>query len=86
MQSKTTIKLDRKTKFRLDKLKMHKRESYDEILNKIINILNTCKVNPEKAKIKLKRLDRIKELSRPSERQTKPSLKASNPQRNPQSS
>ena len=56
----TTIKLNRKTKERLDVLKIHKRESYEEILQKILEILNLCRINPEAAKVKLMRIDRAK--------------------------
>ena len=34
----TTIKLEKETKKRLDKLKVHKRESYDDVLQKILGI------------------------------------------------
>jgi DNA-binding TFAR19-related protein (PDSD5 family) len=54
----TTIKLDRFTRERLDKLRVYKRETFDEILNKMLDILNTCKLNPEKAKRKLIAIDK----------------------------
>ena len=46
----TTIKLSTKTKSRLNNLKIHKRETYEEILQKMLGILNTCLLNPEKAR------------------------------------
>ena len=55
----TTIKLQKKTKLRLDKLKIHKRESYDEAIEQILEILNICRLNPEKAKLKLAEIDKI---------------------------
>lgn len=55
----TTIKLSRETKARLDKLKNYKRETYEELLQNILNLLNTVKINPEKARSKLLVLDRI---------------------------
>ena len=55
----TTIKLQKNTKIRLDKLKKHKRESYDESIQNILEILNICRINPEKAKSKLVEIDRI---------------------------
>ena len=59
MESKiTTIKLKNETKDRLDKLRIHKRESYDEILQSMLNILNTCRVNPERARAKLIGIER----------------------------
>ena len=56
----TTIKLQKKTKSRLDKLKVYKRESYEEVLQYILDILNICRINPEKARIKLLRIGRKK--------------------------
>ncbi len=55
----TTIKLQKNTKTRLDKLKKHKRESYDESIQNILEILNICRINPEKAKSKLIEIDKI---------------------------
>lgn len=55
----TTIKLQKNTKIRLDKLKLHKRQSYDEAIQHILEIMNICKVNPEKARSKLAEIDRI---------------------------
>lgn len=54
----TTIKLNKKTKARLDKLKSYKRETYDDILQKILEILNLCKLSSEKAKAKLIQIDK----------------------------
>ncbi|MDP4039137.1 MAG: hypothetical protein Q8P57_00975 [Candidatus Pacearchaeota archaeon] len=59
----TTIKLYKETKIRLDKLKMHKRESYDEIIQKMLHILNICKVSPLEAKERLKDLDRARQIT-----------------------
>ena len=56
----TTIKLERETKSRLDKLKIHKRETYNEIIQKILSILNICKVNPFQARSKLDEIDRMR--------------------------
>ncbi len=55
----TTIKLERETKARLDKLKEHRRESYDEILRKMFYILNIVKVDSDKAVKILERIDVI---------------------------
>lgn len=46
----TTIKLNQETKARLDKLKEAKRESYEELLRKLLSILNLIKSEPEKAR------------------------------------
>lgn len=42
----TTIKISRKTKERLDNLKEFRRESYEEVINKILHILNISRKNP----------------------------------------
>jgi len=46
----TTIKLATETKERLDKLKEFKKETYDELIQKILEILNYCIEEPERAK------------------------------------
>lgn len=67
----TTIKLQKKTKSRLDKFRIYKRETYEEILQKILELLNTCRIHPEKAKAKLIEIEHIQE-------QTKKTAKESN--------
>ncbi len=59
----TTIKVDKETKARLDKLKVHAKESYDEIIQKILFILNLCKASPEEAKGRLIAIDKVKKLN-----------------------
>jgi hypothetical protein len=54
----STIKLKKSTKSRLNKLKEYKRETYEDTVEKILEILNTCRVNPEKARIKLLKIGR----------------------------
>ena len=54
----TTIKLKKSTKSRLDKLKTHKRDSYEDVTQRIMEILNLCRIKPEKAKEKLVEIDR----------------------------
>lgn len=54
----TTIKLTKKTKRRLEKLRSYKRESYEEILQKILSILNICRISPDKARPLLIKIDR----------------------------
>ena len=56
----TTIKIRRDTKERLDKLKVYRRESYDEIVQKILEILNNLRANPDSARAKLIAIDRQK--------------------------
>jgi len=55
----TTIKVLEETKLRLEKLREHKRESYDDILKKILYVLNVAREEPEKSK---RILERISEL------------------------
>ncbi len=56
----TTIKLLEETKLRLEKLREHKRESYDDILKKILYILNTARDEPEKAKRILEKISDLR--------------------------
>lgn len=42
----TTIKLEKATKERLDHLKEHEKESYEDIVKKSINILSICRTKP----------------------------------------
>jgi hypothetical protein len=56
----TTIKLLEETKIRLEKLREHKRESYDDILRKMLYVLNTAREEPEKAKKILEKIDELR--------------------------
>ncbi|MEK6850214.1 MAG: hypothetical protein AABX85_01420 [Nanoarchaeota archaeon] len=56
----TTIKLSKKTKERLDNFREYKRESYEEILEKIFGVLNTCRINPQNARMKLFKINNRK--------------------------
>jgi len=42
----TTIKLDAETKERLDHLKEHERETYDQVIKKMLHILNEIRKDP----------------------------------------
>ena len=55
----TTMKVLEETKIRLERLREHKRESYDDILRKILYVLNISREDPEKAR---KTLERINDL------------------------
>lgn len=55
----TTVKLLEETKIRIEKLREHKRESYDDLLRKILYVLNVARDDPEKAK---RILEKISEL------------------------
>lgn len=59
MKEITTIKIHKGTKTRLDRLKEHKRETYEEVLRKILYILNTSKKNPEKAQMIFNKIDSV---------------------------
>tara|TARA_Y100000310_G_scaffold341368_1_gene440286 strand:+ start:302 stop:571 length:270 start_codon:yes stop_codon:yes gene_type:complete len=56
----TTIKLLEETKLRLEKLREHKRESYDDILKKILYVLNVARDDPEKARRVLEKIDDLR--------------------------
>lgn len=56
----TTIKLLDETKSRLEKLREHKRESYDDILRKILYVLNVARDEPDKAKRVLERISELR--------------------------
>ena len=58
MPNTTTIKLSNETKQRLDKLKEHDRETYEQILRKILFVLNMAKKQPEKAQKILNKIDK----------------------------
>lgn len=53
----TTIKIKKDTKLRLDHFKEYKRESYEEIVEKILHILNVVRGNPEGAQSILRNID-----------------------------
>jgi len=42
----TTIKLDGETKGRLDNLKEHERETYDQVIKKMLYVLNEIRKDP----------------------------------------
>jgi hypothetical protein len=54
----TTVKLLHETKSRLDKLRIHKRETYDEILQRVLGILNLARINPERAQVRLRVIEK----------------------------
>jgi hypothetical protein len=41
------------TKKRIDQLRVYPRESYDEIIIRILSILNTCRTEPDRARSRL---------------------------------
>ncbi len=54
----TTLKLKKETKSRLDKFKIYPRETYEEVMESILNTLNLCRANPERARARLLAIDR----------------------------
>ena len=74
----TTIKLLEETKIRIEKLREYKRESYDDILKKILYILNTARDSPEKAKRILERISELRNRMLEEEKQQKEDLKKEN--------
>jgi hypothetical protein len=71
----TTIKLLEETKLRIEKLREHKRESYDDILRKILYVLNTARDSPESARRILERISELRNRMLEEERQQKENLK-----------
>ena len=57
----TTIKLLEETKLRIEKLREHKRESYDDILRKILYVLNIARDEPENARRILEKISDIRQ-------------------------
>ncbi|MFH0808820.1 MAG: hypothetical protein V1888_04375 [archaeon] len=74
----TTIKLLEETKLRIEKLREHKRESYDDILRKILYVLNTARESPEKAKRTLEKISELRKRMLEEERQQKEDLENEN--------
>lgn len=56
----TTIKIKKETKGRIEKLREHKRETYDDILRKILYVLNTTRDDPDKARKVLVKIDELR--------------------------
>jgi hypothetical protein len=65
----TTIKLQKETKNRLDKLRENRNESYDDILRKILYVLNTTRDDPMKAKGILERVSELRQRMIESEKE-----------------
>ena len=47
MTELTTIQITKKTKDRLEKIKSYRRETYDELVNKLIGVLEIVESEPE---------------------------------------
>lgn len=59
----TTIKLSKATKQRLDNLQVYPKEPYDRILARILEILNTCRLNPLKSRAMLLGIDKQRKMN-----------------------
>src|SRR3989344_2738574 len=59
----TTIKLIKRTKERIDNIRSYKRETYDDILQKILEILNVVRVDPDRARSRLMQIDKEREFN-----------------------
>jgi len=55
----TTIKIQSQTKERLDKLRVHKKDTYDEIVQRMLGILNVCRRDPDQAQETLEKLESL---------------------------
>ncbi|MDD3263277.1 MAG: hypothetical protein PHT94_00090 [Candidatus Nanoarchaeia archaeon] len=53
----TTIKLNKNTKYKLDQYREYKNESYDELINKLIYIINQTKTSPNLSQQTLKEIE-----------------------------
>jgi hypothetical protein len=54
----TTIKITRKTKQRLDNLKEYDRETFEEVIRKVLHILNRIRKDPVSANRILQGIDK----------------------------
>jgi len=57
----TTIKIHEETKTELDLLREYKNESYDEIIKKLVYIVNTCKKEPQVSQEAVQAIEKARE-------------------------
>ena len=57
MNNITTIKLQKETKSRLTRLKEHERETFDQVIKKILYVLNQIRKDPVSGNRLLGRID-----------------------------
>ncbi len=50
-------------KKRLENLKIHRRDTYEETIQRILSVLNMCKLNPNEARRMLDDFNRAKETT-----------------------
>lgn len=87
-QDNTTIKLTRDIKQHLDAFKIHPRETYNEVIKRMLDTLRLCRSSPEQARGHLIRLDRMRDTlaGKPIKLTSNPvSGRPAGPQRNPRS-
>lgn len=60
MDAITTIKIYQKTKISLGRFKEHKKESYDEVLKKLLYLIHLIRENPELGKKLLEEIESTK--------------------------
>lgn len=53
----TTMKIEIETKERLDRLKEHEKESYNQVIKKMLHLLNIFRKNPEQGNKILRAID-----------------------------
>jgi len=58
MKNITTIKIHKKTKERLSRLKEHERETYEEVIKKILYVLNRTRKDPVSSNRLLSKIDK----------------------------
>lgn len=61
MYMETTIRLNRETKFKLDKFRQYKNESYNELINKLMFIANMCEKEPKLSQRTIKEIKEARE-------------------------
>ena len=82
MTNITTIKLDKETKERLNRLKEHERETYNQVIKKVLYVLNRIRKDPVSANRILQNIDKnIRRKKSYSKEKTKP---IPNQQQNPE--
>jgi len=82
MAQKPTIKLEKQTKARLEHLKEHERETYNQVIKKVLYVLNKIRKDPVSANRILQNIDKnIRRKKGYSEEKIKP---ISNQQQNPE--
>ena len=57
MTQKPTIKIEKQTKVRLEYLREHERETYDQVIRKVLYVLNKIRKDPVSANRILQKID-----------------------------